>query len=324
MAVKQAIESMKAAVLDALDKNAEVIGAAYAGSEAGGGATAGAVALDAGRGALKSMGPIGENIEKGFKVLEWGARVMNSAQEQAAKNMRHFAAVTGDIVQNDLMGAKEKQLRKRLEENNAIGPIGWIRNWWEETRKKLGAVESFREIRQAVGSQAQQIGQFNPLTAAASARAHAGQIQANVREANRLGGSLASAVTAESNWKLAIQAAVTPLKDDLYKQLSAMFESGRIDMEEFTKKFEALRDDTKFLELIKDNSDTAKAFQVTVMKEMKRIRESMEKTGDVTAGNVLQKLLDGTKLLPDDRLGDPFKAPDWAQQAMIHPLLHFA
>jgi hypothetical protein len=266
---------------------------------------------------LHLLGKAAPPVAAAFKVAETAATVLAAAQTAAARNTQHFAGVMADLIQNDVLGAQLRQLKKQQSEADSAQSfsliLGPIVKFFSGTEKKIARIEGFLGVRQAAASEAQRLGGLSAPLAAANAEAQLIRLRADIRNAQRLGPSLGRAQVASAQFDVAMQNALAPIKEAMFKQLTASLESGKFN-EKSLEKLEALKDDTKLLELIKGNTKESKELQKRLVEELKKAREQRE---DLTGKKILESLFEGVKLIEEDRRPDPIA---WAKDAAMRPL----
>jgi hypothetical protein len=295
------------------ERSAAPIGTAIGAGE-NGAATAVGVGLDALQTAVPALKPV-------VAGLELAGKVFSAVSAAAAKKIETFGSVAAAVAKGDLLSAQQAGLERQKMLDEAVPIVGGIINWWKGTSEKLAAISAVKNIQGAVEARAVSLAPFSGPLSGAMAGARAMKIQSDISLAATLGPQLAKATTAKSNYEAALNAALAPHLEKMAAELKNLYESGQVNAETAKKMEEALQDQTKLLELIKDDSAASKDLQKAIKDNLKKLREKGLEGGEFNAENIVEQLAGGVRFLnPLPLQDDPVLAPNFARQAMMRPL----
>ncbi|HWG69672.1 MAG TPA: hypothetical protein VN692_09685 [Steroidobacteraceae bacterium] len=311
-------------VVGAAIKTVEAVGAvaqrsaAPIGAAVGAGENVGATAAGVG---LDLLGEVSPALKPVIGMVEAGSKAFAAAAQASAAKIKFLGATASAVAQGDLLGAQIAQHERQQKLDEAIPIIGGIISYFRGNAEKAAALGAVRDLHGAVQAKVTTLAPYSGALAGATAQAKALKIQSDVRLASQLGPSLARATEAKSNYDTAVAQALAPFAKQMADQYAKLLESGELTAENAKKMEEALGDQTKLLELIKDDSAASKDLQKAIKDNLKHIREKGMGEPAYSAESILQELTQGASFLdPLPPQNDPVLAPGFAQQNSLKPL----
>lgn len=241
---------------------------------------------------------------------------LDKVERERARGIMHFSDTVSSVLAGDVAGARIKRLEKTIEDREKyMGIIGTAINWWTGAHSKLAGQQMVMQTRQGIMGEAARLGQYSPEIAGAQARAEMVKVAADLRAARAHGASLAANVKTTAEVDAAMQAALVPVKEEIYRRFEKATAAG--DSEQLLKIAEALQDQSKLFEYLKANGELSANLQKRIAEELKKIREGADFGG--AGQDFFQKLLDGAELLKGVPQGDDVIG-DAAREGMMRPL----
>ncbi len=179
-------------------------------------AAAGQIARTVGPGAAAMAGPAAGI----FLVAELASRKIASDFNKTAEKVERFGGTLAKFAANDHLGMMDDAVHHVTESLEEIPILGRVLA--AEVRAVVAPFKAVAAVSAAFAERARQLQSFNGALAASQAAADNRSYMGDLRESNRLGGTMAKFVEAQSKAEDTMRELLLPIKDILLKSLTGL------------------------------------------------------------------------------------------------------